>query len=37
MSIAFDKPSLWQRVRPVFQGFDLPLLCIVLALCRPAW
>ena len=33
MSIAFDKPSLWQRVRPVFQGFDLPLLLIVLALC----
>jgi len=26
MSVAFDQPSLWQRLRPVFQGFDLPLM-----------
>ncbi len=25
MSAAFDKPSLWLRVRPVFLGFDGPL------------
>jgi len=25
MAVVFDKPSLWQRVMPVFQGFDLPL------------
>ncbi len=33
MSIAIDKPSLWQRVRPVFQGFDgwLALSILVLA------
>ena len=29
MSIAFGKRSLWQRVRPVFQGFDLPLIGII--------
>ncbi len=33
MSVAFDKPSLWQRVRPVFQGFDLPLILIVAFMC----
>ncbi|HEX6705034.1 MAG TPA: rod shape-determining protein RodA [Albitalea sp.] len=26
MSAVFDKPSLWQRVRPVFTGFDGPLI-----------
>ncbi|MFC7459069.1 rod shape-determining protein RodA [Hydrogenophaga defluvii] len=25
MAVVFDRPSLWQRVLPVFQGFDLPL------------
>src|SRR5574343_1630829 len=25
MAVVFDKPSLWQRLVPVFQGFDLPL------------
>jgi rod shape determining protein RodA len=25
MSVVFDKPSLWARVRPVFSGFDGPL------------
>ncbi len=25
MSAVFDKPSLWQRVKPVFLGFDGPL------------
>jgi rod shape determining protein RodA len=33
MSIAIDKPSLWQRMRPVFQGFDgwLALAVLILA------
>ncbi len=30
MSAAFDKPSLLQRIAPVFQGFDLPLLLAIL-------
>ena len=25
MSVSFDSPTLWQRVRPVFAGFDGPL------------
>ena len=33
MNIAFEKPSLWQRVKPVMAGFDWPLLLIVMALC----
>ena len=33
MNVAFDKPSWWQRLRPIFQGFDLPLVFIVLILC----
>jgi len=33
MSIAFDKPSPWQRIKPVFQGFDLPLICIIVFMC----
>lgn len=33
MNVAFEKPSLWQRVQPVFQGFDLPLVCIILFMC----
>ncbi len=33
MNIAFEKPSLLRRITPVFQGFDLPLVCIVLYMC----
>ncbi|MFM6985972.1 MAG: rod shape-determining protein RodA [Hydrogenophaga sp.] len=34
MAAVFDKPSLWQRILPVFQGFDVPLaLGIVLMAC----
>ena len=33
MNVAFDKPSLWQRVRPIFQGFDGPLALSILLLC----
>lgn len=33
MSVAFDKPSWWQRIKPIFQGFDLPLICIVVFMC----
>jgi rod shape determining protein RodA len=25
MAVVFEKPSLWQRLAPVFQGFDAPL------------
>ncbi len=30
MSAVFDKPSLLQRIAPVFQGFDLPLLLAIM-------
>ncbi len=30
MVTVFDKPSLWQRIKPVFQGFDAPLTVAVL-------
>ncbi len=33
MNVSFDKPSVWQRLKPVFSGFDLPLAFIVLTLC----
>ena len=33
MNIAFEKPSLWQRIKPVLAGFDWPLLLIVMSLC----
>ncbi len=33
MNIAFEKPSLLQRIKPIFQGFDLPLVCIILYMC----
>ena len=29
---AFDKPSLWQRIRPVLFSFDVPLMLIITAL-----
>jgi rod shape determining protein RodA len=32
MSAVFDRPSLWQRARPVFSGFDGPLLTAMLLL-----
>ena len=32
MSAVFAGPSLWQRARPVWSGFDLPLLIAVLLL-----
>ncbi|CAN5725539.1 rod shape-determining protein RodA [soil metagenome] len=32
MSSVFDKPSVWQRVKPVVGGFDLPLMIAVLLL-----
>ncbi|MFZ2986499.1 rod shape-determining protein RodA [Ideonella sp.] len=25
MSVVFERPSVWQRLKPVFSGFDLPL------------
>ena len=33
MNVAFEKPSLWQRIGPVFQGFDLLLLVITTVMC----
>ena len=32
MSSVFDSPSPWQRIKPVFIGFDLPLMIAVLLL-----
>ncbi len=32
MSAVFDQPSAWQRLRPVFSGFDLPLAMAMLML-----
>ena len=32
MNTAFDRPSLWHRLRPVFSGFDVPLALVVLLL-----
>lgn len=32
MSIVFEKPSYWQRLKPVFTGFDVPLVIGVLLL-----
>jgi rod shape determining protein RodA len=29
MSVSFEGPSIWRRVRPVFSGFDRPLLVAV--------
>src|SRR5664279_4543906 len=29
MSAVFDSPSLWQRARPVFTGYDVPLVLAV--------
>jgi rod shape determining protein RodA len=32
MTVGFEKPSLWRRIKPVFQGFDGPLSLAVLLL-----
>ena len=32
MNGSFGKPSAWQRIKPVFTGFDGPLLFAVLVL-----
>ena len=32
MIALYDRPSPWARLRPVFAGFDLPLLALVMAL-----
>jgi rod shape determining protein RodA len=32
MATVFDKPSLWQRISPIFRGFDGPLALAVLLL-----
>jgi rod shape determining protein RodA len=32
MAFVFDKPTLWQRVAPIFQGFDVPLMLGILVM-----
>ena len=32
MAAVFDKPSLWQRIQPVFTGYDGPLLFVMVVL-----
>ena len=32
MNVAFERPSLWQRIAPVFTGFDAPLSLAILLL-----
>ncbi|MGZ5186142.1 MAG: rod shape-determining protein RodA, partial [Caldimonas sp.] len=32
MSAVFDKPSLWQRARPLWTGFDVPLAAAIAVL-----
>ncbi len=32
MSAVFDRPSPWRRIRPVFTGFDMPLIIAMLLL-----
>jgi rod shape determining protein RodA len=32
MSVIFEKPSVWQRIKPIFTGFDGPLLVALLLL-----
>ena len=32
MSAVFEQPTLWQRLRPLFGGFDA-----TLTLLRPCW
>jgi rod shape determining protein RodA len=33
MNVAFAKPSWWQRLAPIFQGFDLPFVGIIVFMC----
>ncbi|HET8871008.1 MAG TPA: rod shape-determining protein RodA [Aquabacterium sp.] len=33
MNQVFDKPPLWHRIKPIFQGFDWPLLFVVFTMC----
>lgn len=33
MNRVFDKPPLWRRILPIFQGFDWPLLLVVVTMC----
>src|SRR3989338_5689437 len=32
MAVVFDKPTLLQRIAPIFQGFDVPLVFAILLL-----
>ena len=32
MSAVFEQPSAWQRIKPIFTGFDGPLIVAVLLL-----
>ncbi len=33
MRVDFERPSLWQRLKPVFSGFDIPLALVLVVLC----
>ncbi|MGE5452929.1 MAG: rod shape-determining protein RodA [Acidobacteriota bacterium] len=33
MTPTFDKPPLWRRLKPIFQGFDWPLLLVATIMC----
>ena len=33
MKVPFARPSWWQRLKPIFRGFDLPFLAIILVMC----
>ena len=33
MNVAFARPSWWQRLAPIFQGFDLPFVGIIVFMC----
>jgi rod shape determining protein RodA len=33
MRVDFERPSIWQRLKPVLSGFDIPLALVLLVLC----
>ena len=33
MNQSFDRPPIWYRIKPIFQGFDWPLMMIIVFMC----
>ncbi|MBP7485101.1 MAG: ADP-ribosylglycohydrolase [Pseudomonadota bacterium] len=33
MNQTFDRPPIWYRIKPIFQGFDWPLMMIIVFMC----